>query len=83
MSEEDYIVLSRKKILPNHPFNLSDAGGTSPLWVVPFPRQMVPGYIREVAKHEPEWAGKHHSPMVPASRFLPRVLALTSLSDVL
>lgn len=27
---------------------------TEPLWLGTFPRQMAPGYIRELAKYEPE-----------------------------
>lgn len=31
---------------------LTDIGGSIPLWVTPFHKQVVLGYIRKLAKHE-------------------------------
>lgn len=43
-------------------------GGLSPLWVAPFPGQVILYCIQKLAKHEPEneWASKHDSSKVSA-----------------
>ena len=59
---------------------LIDGGEPSPLWVEPSPGQMVPDFLRTLAKHEPESEPASSVPPWLLLQVLARVPALTSLS---